>query len=282
MARRARVPLKFAARINSFDRPYWEQEIRPHVDGRQVEYVGEISDAKKSEFLGRARALLFPIRWPEPFGPVMIEAMACGTPVIGYPCGAVPEVIADGVTGRIVGSIDDAVSALAEVGQLDRATIRCRFEHGFRATGWPRPISTSTDGFSPAAKLRDRNASLAASLRARRVARCRLPASGWPCVPIRPIPRPGRTEAVQAETRRGCPDDRGRRSQQVRAGHAARLPCSEGWRSLRRLSRHRRDQCPRRHHGRGTFQGRIVLSRYPLPFPPVALDQRHRPDRTGP
>lgn len=201
IARRARVPLKFAARINAFDRPYCEQAIRPHVDGRQVEYVGEISDAKKSEFLGRARALLFPIRWPEPFGPVMIEAMACGTPVIGYPCGAVPEVIADGVTGRIVGSIDDAVSALAAVGQLDRATIRCRFEHGFRATGWPRRISTSTDGFSPAAKLRARNASLAASLQAHRVARCRLPASGWPCGPIRPIPRPGRTEAVQAETR---------------------------------------------------------------------------------
>jgi len=131
IARRAGLPLKFAARINSFDMTYWEKSIKPRVDGQQVEYVGEIGDAQKSEFLGRARALLFPIRWPEPFGLVMIEAMACGTPVIGYPCGAVPEVIEDGITGRIVETADEALSAIPEVERLDRSRIRQRFEQRF-------------------------------------------------------------------------------------------------------------------------------------------------------
>lgn len=131
IARRAKLPLKIAARINSFDRPYWEQAIKPQVDGRQIEYVGEIGDAQKTEFLNGARALVFPIRWPEPFGLVMIEAMACGTPVIAYPCGSVPEVIDDGVTGRIVGSVDEALSAISDVGRLDRMQIRKRFEQRF-------------------------------------------------------------------------------------------------------------------------------------------------------
>ncbi len=131
IARRAGLPLKIAARINSFDKPYWEEAIRPHVDGRQIEYVGEIGEAQKSEFLGRAKALLFPIRWPEPFGLVMIEAMACGTPVIAYPCGSVPEVIEDGVTGRIVETADEALSAIADVEHLDRTKIRRQFEQRF-------------------------------------------------------------------------------------------------------------------------------------------------------
>jgi glycosyltransferase involved in cell wall biosynthesis len=103
------------------------------VDGRDVMFVGEIRDDRKSEFLSRARALLFPIRRPEPFGLVMIEAMACGTPVIAFPAGAVPEVIEDGLTGRIVGSVADAARAVEEVAALDRAAIRARFEARFGA-----------------------------------------------------------------------------------------------------------------------------------------------------
>lgn len=131
IARRTGMKLRIAARINSFDRRYWEQIIEPQVDGQQIEYVGEIRDDQKSEFLGRAQALLFPIRWPEPFGLVMIEAMACGTPVVAYPCGAVPEVIEDGVTGRIVESVDAAAHAVAEVVGYERSHIRARFEDRF-------------------------------------------------------------------------------------------------------------------------------------------------------
>jgi len=131
IALRANLPLKIAARVNSFDRPYWERAIKPRVDGHNIEFVGEVGDDQKTEFLNKALALVFPIRWPEPFGLVMIEAMACGTPIIAYPYGSVPEVIEDGVTGRIVKSVDEAVAAIAEVGHLDRAQIRKRFETRF-------------------------------------------------------------------------------------------------------------------------------------------------------
>jgi glycosyltransferase involved in cell wall biosynthesis len=131
IARGAGLRLKIAARINSFDMPYWEQSVKPQVDGHQIEYVGEIGDHEKTAFLNGAAALLFPIRWPEPFGLVMIEAMACGTPVIAYPCGSVREVIEDGVTGRIVESLDEAVAAVPEVMYLDRTRIRQRFENRF-------------------------------------------------------------------------------------------------------------------------------------------------------
>lgn len=131
IARRAGMHLKIAARINSFDRPYWEETVRPKVDGTRIEYIGEIRDDQKTDFLGRAHALVFPIRWPEPFGLVMIEAMACGTPVIAFPCGAVREVVDDGVTGRIVDGVDTAVQAVAEVGRFDRSHIRARFETRF-------------------------------------------------------------------------------------------------------------------------------------------------------
>jgi glycosyltransferase involved in cell wall biosynthesis len=131
IARRAGLRLKIAARINSFDRPYWEQAIEPQVDGHQIEYVGEIRDGQKNDFLNGARALVFPIRWPEPFGLVMIEAMACGTPVIATPCGSVPEVVEDGVTGRIVSTVEEAVDAAGDIGRLDRDAIRRRFEERF-------------------------------------------------------------------------------------------------------------------------------------------------------
>lgn len=131
IARGAGLRLKIAARINSFDMPYWEQSVKPQLDGHQIEYVGEIGDDEKTAFLNQAAALLFPIRWPEPFGLVMIEAMACGTPVIAYPFGSVREVIEDGVTGRIVETLDEAVAAVPEVTRLDRTRIRQRFEDRF-------------------------------------------------------------------------------------------------------------------------------------------------------
>jgi glycosyltransferase involved in cell wall biosynthesis len=131
IARRAGIRLKIAARINSFDRPYWEETIKPRVDGDRIAYMGEIRDDQKTDFLGRAHALVFPIRWPEPFGLVMIEAMACGTPVIAFPFGAVPEVIDDRLTGRIVDGLEAAVDAVAEVGTYDRSRIRARFEDRF-------------------------------------------------------------------------------------------------------------------------------------------------------
>lgn len=131
IARRAGVPLKIAAKIDAFDRAYFESEIKPLFDDPMVEYIGEIGDGEKSEFFGNAKALLFPIDWPEPFGLVMIEAMACGTPVIAFPCGSVPEVIDEGVTGFVVESVDEAVDAVARLDTLDRHGIRNRFETRF-------------------------------------------------------------------------------------------------------------------------------------------------------
>lgn len=131
IATRAGMPLKIAAKVDQADRGYFRDEIEPLLDNPLVEYVGEINDVGKAEFLGNAAALLFPIDWPEPFGLVMIEAMACGTPVIAWDCGSVPEVLDDGVTGRIVHSEDEAVAAVAEVLALDRRQIRNVFERRF-------------------------------------------------------------------------------------------------------------------------------------------------------
>src|SRR5262249_14574860 len=108
-------------------------EIEPLLHQPGIEYVGEISDSSKSEFLGAARALLFPIDWPEPFGLVMIEAMACGTPVLAFKNGSVPEVIDEGVTGYVVESVDEAIRVMGRVTTLDRARVRRRFEERFTA-----------------------------------------------------------------------------------------------------------------------------------------------------
>lgn len=126
--------LKMAAKVDAADRTYFEDKIAPLLDHPLIEFVGEIGDAEKSAFLGGADALLFPIDWPEPFGLVMIEAMACGTPVIAYACGSVPEVIEDGLTGYIVTDDAEAVAAIHRVGRLDRRAIRRRFEERFSAT----------------------------------------------------------------------------------------------------------------------------------------------------
>jgi len=130
--------IRIAAKVDNADRTYFEDEIEPLMAHPAVEYVGEIGDAQKSAFLGGADALLFPIDWPEPFGLVMIEAMACGTPVIAWDRGSVPEVIEHGRTGFIVRSHAEAVEAVARLPRLDRAAIRARFEERFSATAMAR------------------------------------------------------------------------------------------------------------------------------------------------
>ena len=133
IARRVGLPLKVAAKVDTADKAYFEREIEPLLAHANVEFVGEINDAQKPDFLGNARALLFPIDWPEPFGLVMIEAMACGTPVVAWNCGSVPEVIDEHITGRIVDNEDDAVAATREVIGYDRRAVRATFERRFTA-----------------------------------------------------------------------------------------------------------------------------------------------------
>ncbi len=133
IAKRAGIPLKVAAKVDPVDKDYFEREIEPVLRDSAVEYVGEISDGEKDEFLGNAYALLFPIDWPEPFGLVMIEAMACGTPVIAYDGGAVSEVIEEGRTGFIVKGLEDAAEAVRRVPELSRACCREAFEKRFTA-----------------------------------------------------------------------------------------------------------------------------------------------------
>lgn len=133
IARRAGMPLKIAAKVDPVDRQYFEHEIRPLLDLPGIEYIGEINDVQKSEFLSGAIGLLMPIDWPEPFGLVMIEAMACGTPVLAYPGGSVPEIVEDGQTGFIVGNEAEAVDAVRRLPELSRPRIRARFEERFTA-----------------------------------------------------------------------------------------------------------------------------------------------------
>jgi glycosyltransferase involved in cell wall biosynthesis len=133
IAVRAAMPLKIAAKVDRVDRDYFAAKVEPLLSQGEVEYIGEIGEHEKNEFLGNAAALLFPIAWREPFGLVMIEAMACGTPVIAFRNGSVPEVLQDGVTGFIVDSEDEAVQALARVATLDRNRIRAEFERRFTA-----------------------------------------------------------------------------------------------------------------------------------------------------
>jgi glycosyltransferase involved in cell wall biosynthesis len=131
IAREVGIPLKIAAKIDGDDRAYYDACIRPLMDDPLVEYVGEIDDAHKPAFLGGARALLFPIDWPEPFGLAMIEALACGTPVIARPCGSVPEVMVDGVTGFVGERLADLVDAVKRVDTIDRAACRRHVERRF-------------------------------------------------------------------------------------------------------------------------------------------------------
>jgi glycosyltransferase involved in cell wall biosynthesis len=132
IAARAGRKLRIAAKIDRADQVYWDQTIAPMIAANpNVEYIGEIDETQKAEFLGNARALLFPIDWPEPFGLVMIEAMACGTPVIALRCGSVPEVVNHGRSGLIVDTLEQAIDAVAAVETLDRQKVRETFEKRF-------------------------------------------------------------------------------------------------------------------------------------------------------
>jgi hypothetical protein len=128
------MPLKIAAKVDRVDQAYWEEKIRPMVEAHtSVEYIGEITEYEKASFLGEASALLFPVDWPEPFGLVMIEAMACGTPVIALNRGSVSEVVEEGISGFVVDSFDQAIAAVGRVATLDRAKVRAAFEQRFTA-----------------------------------------------------------------------------------------------------------------------------------------------------
>jgi glycosyltransferase involved in cell wall biosynthesis len=133
IAQHCGVPLKIAAKVDNVDREYFDEQIHPMIKSGNVEYIGEINDQQKSEFLSGAIVLLVPIDWPEPFGLVMIEAMACGTPVIAFNRGSVPEVIDDGLTGFIVEDINGAIGAVDRLGHLSREKIRLQFEERFTA-----------------------------------------------------------------------------------------------------------------------------------------------------
>jgi glycosyltransferase involved in cell wall biosynthesis len=131
IAIRSGIPLKIAAKVDKADQEYFETRIKHLFLHPLVEFIGEIGDHEKQDFLGNAMALLYPIGWPEPFGLAMIEAMACGTPVIAFPCGSVPEVVEDGVTGFIVDSVDKAVEAVGRLSQIKRTMCRQIFEIRF-------------------------------------------------------------------------------------------------------------------------------------------------------
>ena len=133
IARGSGRALRVAAKIDSVDRAYYERSVAALFDDPSIRSIGEIGEREKNGFLGSARALVFPITWPEPFGLVMIEAMACGTPVIAWRNGSVPEIIEHGVTGFIIDSVEEGIEAAARVAELDRATIRRRFEARFSA-----------------------------------------------------------------------------------------------------------------------------------------------------
>jgi glycosyltransferase involved in cell wall biosynthesis len=132
IAARTGMPLKIAAKVDRVDQSYWEEKIRPMVEAHSnVEFIGEIDEHDKADFLGKAAALLFPVDWPEPFGLVMIEAMACGTPVIAFRRGGVPEVLDDGTSGFIVDTVEQAAAAVRRIASLDRAKVRAAFERRF-------------------------------------------------------------------------------------------------------------------------------------------------------
>jgi glycosyltransferase involved in cell wall biosynthesis len=138
IARALDIPLRIAAKVDKVDEAYFREKIVPLLNQPGVEFIGEIDERAKSEFLGDARALLFPIDWPEPFGLSMIEAMACGTPVLAFSCGSVTEIVDHGVTGVIVGAMDEAIRMLPEVLALDRRAVRQRFEQRFSAARMAR------------------------------------------------------------------------------------------------------------------------------------------------
>jgi glycosyltransferase involved in cell wall biosynthesis len=134
IARALGIPLKIAAKVDRVDEIYFKTEIEPMLEAGGVEFIGEINEHQKTQFLSDAQVLLFPVDWPEPFGLSMIEAMACGTPVLAFRCGSVPEIVEDGVTGAIVETMEEAIEALPRVIEFNRKKVRQRFEQRFSAT----------------------------------------------------------------------------------------------------------------------------------------------------
>jgi glycosyltransferase involved in cell wall biosynthesis len=133
IARRVQIPIKIAAKVDPTDKEYFDNQIRPLLGMDGIEFIGEIGEPQKSDFLGNAIALVFPVDWPEPFGLVMIEALACGTPVIARPCGSVPEVLRDGVTGLLGSSLEELVAAVHRISAIPRQQCRAEFEARFTA-----------------------------------------------------------------------------------------------------------------------------------------------------
>jgi glycosyltransferase involved in cell wall biosynthesis len=134
IAKRAGIRLKIAAKVDKVDAAYFESEIKPLLDSSLIEFIGEVNEPDKNVLLGGARALIFPIDWPEPFGLVMIESLACGTPVIAFNCGSVPEVLESGKTGFIVESVPEAVEAFGRIDQISRSVCRQEFERRYTST----------------------------------------------------------------------------------------------------------------------------------------------------
>jgi glycosyltransferase involved in cell wall biosynthesis len=130
-AKRAGILLRIAAKVDPVDREYFHSEIAPLLFNPLVEYLGEVTDAEKDSFLGQAKALVCPYDWPEPFGLVLIEALACGTPVLAYRRGSIPEIIEDGITGFVCDGLDDMVEAIKRIPEIDRRRCRWAFEHTF-------------------------------------------------------------------------------------------------------------------------------------------------------
>jgi glycosyltransferase involved in cell wall biosynthesis len=165
IARKAGIPIKLAAKVDVADRAYFEQVIKPRLSSPDVEYIGEINESQKNEFLGNALALMFTIDWPEPFGLAMIEALACGTPVIACPCGSVPEVLRHGVSSIIATEFDDLVKAVKNIESISRAACRKEFEKRFTADVMAAQyerifhdlISAQRNGASPHARFEERS-----------------------------------------------------------------------------------------------------------------------------
>lgn len=153
IAKRAGRKLYIAAKVDPSDRAYFEAQVQPLLNHPLIEYIGEVGEREKGELLRNAYAFLFPIDWPEPFGLVMIESLACGTPVVAFPCGSVPEIIRHGETGFIVRSVEEAVSALLHVADLDRARCRADFEERFSAGRMARDYVATYHAAIPAVTM---------------------------------------------------------------------------------------------------------------------------------
>jgi glycosyltransferase involved in cell wall biosynthesis len=160
IAKRAGIPIRIAAKVDAVDKEYFDERISGLMDDPLVENVGEIGEHEKCGFVGNARALLFPIDWPEPFGLVLIEAMACGTPVIAYRMGSVPEIVDEGATGFIVNNIDEAAKAVERVGSIQRAACRRIFEERFSAARMARDYTAVYEKLIGGPELNTRDATL--------------------------------------------------------------------------------------------------------------------------